>query len=364
MMPTTYNEQAPVPPPSYSRREVQAQAQRARALHINALSLIETLHLLALCRLAVQLAHRRCPGPLPKGPGGAPRTYCEESLLLIALLKTLWRLSYQDVHDWLVSWPALALACGLPQRAEGVPCNPSPAQLCKRWQAAGAPPFETLFVLTVWRAVRCHLIGARDLIIDSAPILAWRRKDPDATLGHAPAHHPRPLLRGYRVHTLLCRGSGLPVHFLLWPAHAHDALFARPLLNLAVRLYHLRPRIIRLDAGYWGLHLIHWIHASLGAVAVVPWNPKNQKNRSCLPPTWTAEELGKRTSIERFFGRVFLFFGLQRPPFSGWSAIVRQVALTYTASIIVALAAWHADRPDLIRSPKRVLAHLWEDSEL
>lgn len=87
MMPTIYDEQAPVPPPSYSRAQVQAQGQRARALHINALSLIQTLHLLAVCRLAVQLAHRRCPAPLPKGPGGAPRTYCEESLLLIARLE-------------------------------------------------------------------------------------------------------------------------------------------------------------------------------------------------------------------------------------------------------------------------------------
>src|SRR5260370_19799338 len=93
MMPTICNEQAPVPPPSYHRREIQAQAQRARALHLNALSLIETLHLLALCRLAVQVAHRRCPPPLPKGIGGRPRTYHEESLVLIALLKTLWRLS-------------------------------------------------------------------------------------------------------------------------------------------------------------------------------------------------------------------------------------------------------------------------------
>jgi len=268
------------------------------------------------------------------------------------------------MHDWLESWPALALACGLPLDADGKLRIPSPSQLCKRWQAAGAPPFETLFVLTVWRAVRCHLIGARDLIIDSAPILAWRRTDPDAATGHAPAHHPRPLLRGYRVHTLICRGSGLPVHFLVSPANCHDSPFARPLLELAVRLYHLRPRIIRLDAGYWGLQLIHWIHATLGAIAVVPWNPKRQKNRSCLPPTWTKEELGKRSSIERFFGRVFLFFCLQRPPYSGWSTIVRQVALTYTASIVVALAAWHAHRPDLIRSPKRVLAHLWEDSEL
>lgn len=268
------------------------------------------------------------------------------------------------MSEWLHSWPALALACGLPLSTEGQPCVPSPSQLCKRWQAAGAPPFETLFVLTVWRAIRCHLISARDLIIDSAPILAWRRADPDAATGHAPAHHPRSLLHGYRVHTLLSRGCGLPVHFLVSPANCHDAPFARPLLELAVRLYGIRPRIIRLDAASWGLQLIHGIHATLGAMAVVPWNPKRQKNRSCLPPTWTKDELGKRSSIERFFGRVFLFFRLQRPPFSGWSTIVRQVALTYTASLVVGLAAWQAQRPDLIRSPKRVLAHLWEDSQL
>ncbi len=40
--------------------------------------------------------------------------------------------------------------------------------------------------------------------------------------------------------------------------------------------------------------------------------------------------------------------------------MVRQVALTYTTTIIVALAAKPAGRPDLIRSPKRVLAHVWE----
>ncbi len=67
--------------------QVQAQAERARALHNNALTLIQTLHLLALCRLAVQVAHLRCPPPLPKGPCGAPRIYREESLLLIARLE-------------------------------------------------------------------------------------------------------------------------------------------------------------------------------------------------------------------------------------------------------------------------------------
>jgi hypothetical protein len=360
VMSLALEDQAPVAPPAYQR----AQDRRGPALHINALTLVTNLHLLTLCGLAVRLAHRCCPSPLPAGLGGAPRIYSEESLLLIGLLRTLWRLSYQDMHDWLMSWPALALACGLPLDKDGHVRVPSKSQQCKRRHSTGAPVHESLFVLTVQQAIRLRLIGARDLIIDSAPILAWRRQDPDAAYGHAPAHHPRPLLRGFRVHTLICRGSGLPLFFLLSPANSHDAPFAQRLLAGAVRFYQISPRIVRLDAAYWGLRLIAWIHAVLGAVAVIPWNPKNQKNRSCLPPTWTREELGKRSGIERFFGRVFLFFHLQRPPLCGWSEVTSQVALTYTASVIVGLAAQAAGRPDLVRSPKRVLAHLWEDSEL
>jgi transposase len=208
------------------------------------------------------------------------------------------------------------------------------------------------------------LTRARSLIIDSAPILAWRRADPDAAFGHAPAQDPRPLLLGYRLHTLLCRGTGLPLLFLLSPANVHDAPFARPLLELAVRLFALRPRVVRLDAAYWGLKLIAWIHTALHATAVIPWNPKRQKRCDGLRPTWTAEQLGQRTSIERFFGRVMVFFRLQRPSLSGWSAVETCVALTFAAVWVIALAAWQAERPDLIRSPRLVLAQVWEGMEL
>lgn len=111
-----------------------------------------------------------------------------------------------------------------------------------------------------------------------------------------------------------------------------------------------------------GRTLIAGIHQALGAVAVIPYHPKRTKNRSSLPPTWTRAELGKRSSLERCFGRVFLFFRLQRPPVVGWTAVTQQGALTDTATIIVALAAHQAGRLDLIRSPKRVLAHLWEET--
>src|SRR5262249_16796451 len=102
-----------------------------------------------ICRVAVQLAQPRCPPPLPAGPGGVPGVYAEESLLLLALLRTLWRLSYQEVRDWLCAWPALARACGLPLGADGWPRVPSKAQQSKRLRAVGAPPSEMLFVLLV-----------------------------------------------------------------------------------------------------------------------------------------------------------------------------------------------------------------------
>jgi hypothetical protein len=116
------------------------------------------------------------------------------------------------MSDWVRAGPALAVACacGLPARAEGQPWVPSPAPQGKRAAHAGAPPCETLFVLIVREALRRGVSGARDLIliIASAPLKAWRRADPDAQVGHAPAHHPRAVPRGYRVHTLRCSVVG------------------------------------------------------------------------------------------------------------------------------------------------------------
>ncbi len=208
------------------------------------------------------------------------------------------------MHDWLKSWPALALACGLPLDKQGQPRIPSPSQQCKRRHAARAPLPESLFVLVVLQALQGRLIGARDLIIESAPILAWRRRDPDAVIGHAPAHHPRPLFRGFRVHTLICRGSGLPLFFLLSPANMHDAPFAKILLAGAVHFYPIRPSIVRLDAAYWGLRLIAWIYGVLGAVAVIPWNPKTRRTvPACHQPgprkNWAA--VASNASLVAFF---------------------------------------------------------------
>lgn len=89
--------------------------------------------------------------------------------------------------------------------------------------------------------------------------------------------------------------------------------------------------------------------------------PNAQRNRSCLPPTWTKEELGKRSGTLRF-GWLACFSSsiCNGLPSQAGPLSLGKLRLPYTATVIVALAAQQAGRPDLIRSPKRVLAHVWE----
>jgi hypothetical protein len=94
-MVTKLDEQAPVPPPAYHR----APARQAGLL-TDAVTLVTTLHVWPLCRIAVRLAHWRCPPPCLPDQEGPHVATVRRPLLLIALLPTPWWLSYQDVHDW------------------------------------------------------------------------------------------------------------------------------------------------------------------------------------------------------------------------------------------------------------------------
>src|SRR2546423_14599263 len=110
MVPVPCPATAPVPPPSYQRTV----AKRTPALHIDAVTLITRLHLLALCQLAVTLARRQSPPPSPKGPGGAPQTYSAETLPFFAPGAPPWPRGFKVRHSRLAPGPALAPACAPP----------------------------------------------------------------------------------------------------------------------------------------------------------------------------------------------------------------------------------------------------------
>ena len=67
----------------------------------------------ALAGWAGALARRVRPAlPAPRQPGGAPRAYRDETILLTLLVLRTWRPSLEQMADWLARYEALALALG------------------------------------------------------------------------------------------------------------------------------------------------------------------------------------------------------------------------------------------------------------
>lgn len=340
---TRCDEIVAVPPP---RRR-----GKARTLGIHAVQLITMLGLLPLAVSIVTLALVSRPR-LPAGTHrrGHPIVYSDASVVVIALIGRLWHLSSREVCDWLVCWPALGAACGLP---EGRVIHH--AHFCRRVRDLGAFPFWLLYLALVWKAIRGGLLGGRDVVIDSTLLAAWTRGDPDADWSYPSAWKGR--VFGSKVHTLLDRAARLPLFFLISPANANDLPFAFPLLWFGRFVLRLPIHVVRADGAYWGLRLVRFIITVIGAHPIIPFNRKKQPLARVRHLVWWPVSYAARAIIERFFAAAKRYYRLDTDYVVGWDAVVLRVTLTFCAILVVALAAQQAGAPELRLSPTRVLAH-------
>ena len=194
------------------------------------------------------------------------------------------------------------------------------------------------------------MIVARDLIIDSTTVLAWYRNDIEAGWSHAKKF-------GYKVHTIICRYSMLPLWFFISPANRNDGPYAKPLLEKVVCLYKVTVEVVRADSAYWCYAFLGFV-ASLGARIAVDYNMR-RKNRSIVQRDWLiwwVKRMGKRSTIERFFGIAKRWFGLSSFHGKGSESFLLHTLLTYCSILSVALVAVRIGRPDLRLSPKQLLA--------
>ena len=298
-------------------------------------------------RPALVDSHRRGPKPV----------YPDSLILLIAFIQTAWQFSYEMMIDYLRARPQLAQFIGCPLDADGRVRVISVGQYWERRRALGTWPFLFFFIGMVWQLVKAGVIAGSDLVLDSSVLNAWFHDDPDAAWSF-----PKPWKGstwGFKIHTLLCRWSSLPVMFLITPANRHDCLWAIPLLLATVACYGFQVRIVRADAAYFSVAILCFIRYVLHASFVIDYNLRRKGKKSVATLFFLDQwrfHCGFRTVIERHFAWAKRYFGLNSSHYQGWTAMTQHAALVYAVMLGVALAAERFGRPDLRLSRKGVLA--------
>jgi hypothetical protein len=279
------------------------------------------------------------------------------TILLLAFVQVAWRLSYEDVIDYVRARSGLAGLIGCPLAANGRLRVISVGQYWTRRRQLGVWPFLFFFIGMVWQLVRAGIIAGRDLILDSSVLEAWFHDDPDA--GWSFPKPWRGSTWGFKIHTVLCRWASLPVMFLITPANRHDCLWAIPLLAATVACYGFQVLIVRGDAAYFTTPILCFIRYILGASFCINYNLRRKGKKAVATlfflDQWRFHQCF-RTVIERHFAWAKRYFGLNDGRCLGWVATTQHAALVYAVMLGVALAAERYGRPDLRLSRKGVLA--------
>ena len=329
-------------------------------LRLSPEQLLAIIHAHALAEWALGMTQRLKQPRLPGGPGGRPPTYPDRGILLMAIVQTAWRKSYEQMVDWVATNEALALALGFTQcTTEGKLHTISKGQYWERRQALGVLPFLFFFLALVAQLIRLGAITGKELIVDSTLLKAWWQADPGAAWQqYAGKAH----VFGYKVHTVLCRQANLPVFVLVTPANVHDSRVGWFIVLVAALLYGFQVLVVYADAAYFDRRFFWVVFDILGAHAAVDYNLRRAGKRKLVDPfflrQWRRLVIRPRTDIERHFAWIKRYFGLKYFQCFTFLRVNQFVLLTYIATLAVALAAQRCGRPELVRSRSMVLAHV------
>jgi len=314
---------------------------------------LSAIHGPALAAWSLTQARRFQRPRLSHGPGGRPASYADESILLLAVVQTLWRKSYEAIIDLIAAQPSLAQALGFSQRTI------SQGQYWERRKQLGVLPFLFFFLALVTQLIRLGVISGKALIVDSSLLSAWRAADPGARWQK---YAGKPAVFGYKVHTVLCGQSDLPIFVLLTPAHVHDSQIGWFVILVAALLFRLTVQVVYADAAYFDWRMFRVVHDLLQAHPAIHYNPRRKGKRQLATPffleQWQRLVTAPRTAIERHFAWAKRYFGLKGFQCFTLLRVMQFVLLTYIAILAVALAAVRYQRPELRRARSMVIAHL------
>jgi len=311
------------------------------------------IHAQALAEWALLMTSPWMRPRLKRGPGGRPAIYRDSSILLMAVVQTAWRKSYEQIVDYVRTHPELAQQLGF---ARG---TISQGQYWERRVALGALPFLFFFMGLVGQLIRLGVITGKELIVEATLLSAWRHADPGATWQK---YAKKASVFGYKVHTVLCHHADLPVFILVTPAHVHDSQVGWFVILVAAILNGFQVLVVYADAAYFDWRMFKVVHDILNAHPAVNYNVRRSGKRKLATmfflEQWWRLVIIPRTAIERHFAWMKRYFGLKYYQCFTLMRVTQFVCLTYISALAVALAAERFQRPELLRSRSMVLANL------
>ena len=205
------------------------------------------------------------------------------------------------------------------------------------------------------------------IAVDSTHVNAYSQRAPDNRTGKSDpearvGRGKRGFILGYRVHTACCAESEMPLAFTVAPCNKNDKVYFKPLLE-KVHGLGVEFRAVLVDAQYNSAK-VRAVAEAYGAEPVIPVR-RDSKVKDALRVgrdfiTRGAQRLVElfkgRWSVERLFGRAkeWLLLGCLR--LRGLEQVAIHACLSFTAMLVVALAAVNDGRPGLMRSIKHFIA--------
>jgi hypothetical protein len=263
------------------------------------------------------------------------------------------RLALRLKHD-----RKLAKACGFHRRR-----TPSHGLFTHFRHRLGEETYLRIFNQLTEILLESGTIIGKVVAVDSTHIEAYSgraldnrvgRSDPEARVGRG----RRGFILGYRVHTVCCADSELPIAFTIAPCNENDKLHYEPLLEKIHRLG-VRFKAVLADAQYNSANIrnaTEW----LGAEPIIPVRRDSVvKNALRVGRDFITRGVkrvvklfGKRWSIERLFGRAKEWLLLDGLRVRGLMQVVIHVSLSLISMLVVAYTAVRLGRPGLVRSIK------------
>ena len=251
----------------------------------------------------------------------------------------------------------VARACGFKRE------TPSHGLFTQFRHRLGKEGYQRVFNVLLKQLVDSGAVKGEVVAIDSTTVRAYSQRSMDNKTGKSDCEARvgrarRGFILGYKVHTVCCANSELPLAFTVEPCNRNDKCFIKPLLE-KLKQRGISFKTVLADAQYDSAKARKTVR-EYGAEPVIP-HRKSSRVRDALRVGRNFVVRGvkrlvnifrKRVSIERVFSRAKEWLLLNHLRVRGLEQAFIHACLSFSAMLVVALTAVKQHKLSLIRSLK------------